>query len=71
MRKCNVLRLNVFSNLACFVYSIDTKGYLLENSTKYAIKYSGSTDQQWTTAMKCMLTDLKWGLAFVSTHFKD
>ena len=34
----------------------------------YSIKIILNSEEQWTKALKFMLTNLKWGLASVSTH---
>ncbi len=35
----------------------------------YSIKTQFNSEEQWTKALKFMLTNLKWGLAWVSSQF--
>ncbi|KAI0212943.1 Beclin-1 [Lamellibrachia satsuma] len=37
--------------------------------TSYSIKIQFNSEEQWTKALKFMLTNLKWGLAWVSSQF--
>ena len=37
--------------------------------TSYSIKTQFNSEEQWTKALKFMLTNLKWGLAWVSSQF--
>lgn len=39
------------------------------NGSSYSIKTQFNSEEQWTKALKFMLTNLKWGLAWVSTQF--
>lgn len=44
-------------------------GHELEDkktSTKYSIRFQKNTPEEWTKALKYMLTNLKWSLAFVA-----
>ncbi|XP_075399051.1 beclin-2-like [Tenrec ecaudatus] len=52
----------------CLPYGIDVKkGRLEETGGKYySIKTFLNTEKQWTKALKCVLVNLKWGLAWVS-----
>ncbi|XP_004716816.1 beclin-2-like [Echinops telfairi] len=52
----------------CLPYGINVKkGRLEETGGKcYSIKTFLNTETQWTKALKCMLVNLKWGLAWVS-----
>ncbi|KAH9403767.1 Beclin-1 [Tyrophagus putrescentiae] len=49
-------------------YEMDLKGNIsdLQHNIKLSIKISINTEDKWTKALKLMLTNLKWGLAFVS-----
>ncbi|CAG2164871.1 unnamed protein product [Oppiella nova] len=38
-------------------------------NAKYSIKIQFNTEEQWTKALKFMLTNLKWALAWVSAQF--
>jgi len=38
-------------------------------NASYSIKMQFNSEEQWTKALKFMLTNLKWGLAWVSTQF--
>ncbi|KAF2881592.1 hypothetical protein ILUMI_24584 [Ignelater luminosus] len=40
-------------------------------SIGYSIKIQFNSEEQWTRALKFMLTNLKWSLAWVSTQFTD
>ena len=46
-------------------------GHKLEdkNSSSFSIKCQFNTNEEWTKALKYMLTNLKWSLAVVSTKF--
>ena len=35
----------------------------------FSIKMQFNSEEQWTKALKFMLTNLKWGLAWVSSQF--
>ena len=35
----------------------------------FSIKTQFNSEEQWTKALKFMLTNLKWGLAWVSSQF--
>lgn len=37
----------------------------------YWIKLQFNSEEQWTKALKFMLTNLKWGLAWVSSEFSS
>lgn len=54
----------------CLPYRID-KGKIEDSSTgqSCSIKIQFNSEEQWTKALKFMLTNLKWGLAWVSAHF--
>ncbi|XP_014219117.1 beclin-1-like protein [Copidosoma floridanum] len=47
------------------------KGRIEDCSTgsSYSIKIQFNSEEQWTKALKFMLTNLKWGLAWVSSQF--
>lgn len=49
------------------------KGKIEDKSTgkSYSIKIQFNSEEQWTKALKFMLTNLKWALAWVSTQFQD
>ncbi|XP_015919894.1 beclin-1 [Parasteatoda tepidariorum] len=53
-------------------YAMD-KGKIIDKSSKssYSIKVQFNSEEQWTKALKFMLTNLKWALAWVSTQFHD
>ncbi|XP_054710251.1 beclin-1-like [Uloborus diversus] len=53
-------------------YRMD-KGKIEDISTgkSYSIKIQFNSEEQWTKALKFMLTNLKWALAWVSTQFQD
>ncbi|XP_030371622.1 beclin-1-like protein [Scaptodrosophila lebanonensis] len=46
------------------------KGKIIDPSTgnSYSIKIQFNSEEQWTKALKFMLTNLKWGLAWVSSQ---
>jgi beclin 1 len=54
----------------CLPYRME-KGKIEDNSTgtSYSIKIQFNSEEQWTKALKFMLTNLKWGLAWVSSQF--
>lgn len=54
----------------CLPYRID-KGKIEDSNTgqSCSIKIQFNSEEQWTKALKFMLTNLKWGLAWVSAHF--
>lgn len=41
------------------------------NGNTYSIKIQFNSEEQWTKALKFMLTNLKWGLAWVSSQFTN
>ncbi|KAI4467763.1 beclin 1 [Holotrichia oblita] len=43
----------------------------IEDSSIYSIKIQFNSEEQWTKALKFMLTNLKWSLAWVSSQFSD
>ncbi|XP_043473752.1 beclin-1-like protein [Leptopilina heterotoma] len=51
-------------------YRMD-KGKIEDSATgnSYSIKIQFNSEEQWTKALKYVLTNLKWGLAWVSTQF--
>ncbi|XP_037946329.1 beclin-1-like protein [Teleopsis dalmanni] len=53
-------------------YKMD-KGKIIDPSTgqSYSIKIQFNSEEQWTKALKFMLTNLKWGLAWVSSQFDN
>jgi beclin 1 len=62
------------------IKSIDTafsmpypiNGHELEDkktSTKYSIRFQKNTHEEWTKALKYMLTNLKWSLAWVASQY--
>lgn len=53
-------------------YKMD-KGKIEDKSAgkSYSIKIYLNSQEQWTKALKFMLTNLKWALAWVSTQFQD
>lgn len=54
-------------------YNMDSKGKIEDETTgnTYSVKYQFNSQEQWTKALKFMLTNLKWGLAWVSSQFKN
>lgn len=56
----------------CLPYKME-KGKIEDSSTgnSYSIKIQFNSEEQWTKALKFMLTNLKWGLAWVSSQFTD
>lgn len=56
----------------CLPYKME-KGKIEDNSTttSYSIKIQFNSEEQWTKALKFMLTNLKWGLAWVSSQFAN
>ncbi|BES90962.1 Beclin 1 [Nesidiocoris tenuis] len=54
----------------CLPYRID-KGKLEDTATghSFSIKIQFNSEEQWTKALKFLLTNLKWGLAWVSSQF--
>lgn len=54
----------------CLPYKME-KGKIEDNSsgTSYSIKIQFNSEEQWTKALKFMLTNLKWGLAWVTSQF--
>ena len=49
------------------------KGKIFDSrgSGSYSIKIQFNSEEHWTKALKFMLTNLKWGLAWVSSQFAD
>lgn len=56
----------------CLPYRMD-KGKIEDSSSgaSYSIKIQFNSEEQWTKALKFMLTNLKWGLAWVSSQFAN
>ncbi|XP_055384756.1 beclin-1-like protein [Condylostylus longicornis] len=56
----------------CLPYKMD-KGKIEDSSTgnSYSIKIQFNSEEQWTKALKFMLTNLKWGVAWVSSQFTE
>jgi len=54
----------------CLPYKID-KGKLEDSTTgcSFSVKIQFNSEEQWTKALKFLLTNLKWGLAWVSSQF--
>ncbi|KAM9558117.1 beclin-1-like [Salvelinus alpinus] len=57
----------------CLPYRMDVEKGKIEDtggsSGSYSIKTQFNSEEQWTEALKFMLTNLKWGLAWVSSQF--
>lgn len=51
-------------------YEMD-KGKIRDNNTGqfFSVKLQFNSEDHWTKALRYMLTNLKWGLAFVSTKY--
>ena len=47
------------------------KGKIVDKATgnSYSVKMQFNSEEQWTKAMKYMLTNLKWGLAWVTSKY--
>ncbi|XP_050504231.1 beclin-1-like protein [Diabrotica virgifera virgifera] len=58
------------SKAFCFPYRTN-KGKIEDKDASYSIKIQLNSEEQWTKALKFMLTNLKWGLAWVSSQFKS
>lgn len=56
----------------CLPYRMD-KGKIEDSSTgsSYSVKIQFNSEEQWTKALKFLLTNLKWGLAWVSSQFTE
>jgi len=54
----------------CLPYEMD-KGKIKDSQSgaSYSVKMQFNSEEQWTKAMKYMLTNLKWGLAWVTSKF--
>ncbi|XP_029661304.1 beclin-1-like protein isoform X1 [Formica exsecta] len=54
----------------CLPYRMD-RGKIEDSATgnSYSIKIQFNSEEQWTKALKFLLTNLKWGLAWVSSQF--
>ncbi|XP_076665771.1 beclin-1-like Atg6 isoform X2 [Andrena cerasifolii] len=54
----------------CLPYRMD-RGKIEDSATgnSYSIKIQFNSEEQWTKALKFVLTNLKWGLAWVSSQF--
>lgn len=53
----------------CLPYSME-KGKIEDPATgnSYSIKIQFNSEEQWTKALKYLLTNLKWGLAYISSE---
>lgn len=56
----------------CLPYRME-KGKIEDPSSgnSYSVKIQFNSEEQWTKALKFMLTNLKWGLAWVSSQFAN
>ncbi|KAL1391542.1 hypothetical protein pipiens_012308 [Culex pipiens pipiens] len=56
----------------CLPYRME-KGKIEDSATgnSYSIKIQFNSEEQWTKALKFLLTNLKWGLTWVSSQFTD
>lgn len=56
----------------CLPYKME-KGKIEDSKTglSYSVKIQFNSEEQWTKALKFMLTNLKWGLAWVSSQFAN
>lgn len=54
----------------CLPYEME-KGKIKDpgNGNTYSVKMQFNSEEQWTKAMKYMLTNLKWGLAWVTSKY--
>ncbi len=54
----------------CLPYEME-KGKMKDPGTgnSYSVKMQFNSEEQWTKAMKYMLTNLKWGLAWVTSKY--
>ena len=54
----------------CLPYEME-KGKIRDPATgsTYSVKMQFNSEEQWTKAMKYMLTNLKWGLAWVTSKY--
>nr|CAD7460779.1 unnamed protein product [Timema tahoe] len=54
----------------CLPYKME-RGKIEDSATgnSYSIKIQFNSEEQWTKALKFLLTNLKWGLAWVSSQF--
>ena len=41
------------------------------NGNTFSVKMQFNSEEQWTKAMKYMLTNLKWGLAWVTSKYTN
>ncbi|RZC37309.1 beclin-1-like protein [Asbolus verrucosus] len=65
-----VERLEKGNKMFCFPYRTN-KGKIEDNDASYSIKIQLNSEEQWTKAMKFMLTNLKWGLAWISSQLNS
>ena len=62
-------------NIGCFIpfLRMDVEKGKIEDTGgsggSYSIKTQFNSEEQWTKALKFMLTNLKWGLAWVTSQF--
>ncbi|XP_029649639.1 beclin-1 [Octopus sinensis] len=56
----------------CLPYKME-KGRIEDanTDTSYSIKIQFNSEEQWTKALKYMMTNLRWGLAWVSSQFPN
>lgn len=56
----------------CLPYKMD-RGKIEDPATgnSYSVKIQFNSEEQWTKALKYLLTNLKWGLAWVSSQFAE
>ncbi|KAJ8967403.1 hypothetical protein NQ314_002910 [Rhamnusium bicolor] len=58
------------AKIFCFPYRTN-KGKIEDKDASYSIKIQLNSEEQWTKALKFVLTNLKWGLAWVASQFNS
>ncbi|CAH0550647.1 unnamed protein product [Brassicogethes aeneus] len=58
------------TKMFCFPYRTN-KGKIEDKDASYSIKIQLNSEEQWTKALKFMLTNLKWGLAWLASQFNS
>ncbi|XP_019879597.1 beclin-1-like protein [Aethina tumida] len=59
------------TKMFCFPYRTNSKGKIEDKEASYSIKIQLNSEEQWTKALKFMLTNLKWGLAWLASQFSN
>ncbi|CAF1180489.1 unnamed protein product [Adineta steineri] len=56
----------------CLPYKMNGKGIISDsNGIPFSVKFQFNSQENWTKALKYMLTNLKWGLSWITSQLPD